>query len=179
MDDATESRPAPALLFFFAGLRAGMIGVGAMLAWLGVSAVWQRRSFWTSENLMASLFYGDAAIRTGFAFSTVSGLAVFLILYSLMGAGFALAVRSRLTSLGTLLVGILVAVWWYYLWFHTIGKTAMPLVTLLHSERPTLFGHVIFGGLLARYHSYLPRKEKALDATAPAPDPESPAKPEG
>lgn len=184
MDDATLSRPPSTVVVFLAGLRAGMIGVGAMLAWLGVSAKWQLRSFWTSENLMASLFYGDTAIRTGFAFSTVSGLAVFLILYSLLGAGFALAVRSRLTNLGTLLVGILFAVWWYYLWFHTIGRTAMPLVTLLHSERPTLFGHVIFGGLLARFHSYLPREEKAVAPPAPpadsegAPDSTKPAEPE-
>ena len=157
MDDATESRSPSTAFVFLAGLQAGMIGVSGMLAWLGASAFFgQHRSFWTSENLMASVFYGEAAIRTGFAFSTVSGLAVFLILYSLLGAMFATAVRNRLTGLGSLLVGIVFAVSWYYLWFQTIGKTAMPLVTLLHSERPTLFGHIIFGCLLARFHAYLP-----------------------
>jgi len=178
MDDATQSRsPSPAWVFL-AGLQAGMIGVCGMLAWLGASARWQSRSFWTVENLMASVFYGDAAIRTGFAFSTLSGLALFLILYSLLGAGFATAVRGRLTGLGTLLVGILFAVSWYYVWFHAIGKTAMPLVALLHSERPTLFGHVIFGCLLARFHSYLPGEGQVVTPAAPTVGSEAPAAPE-
>jgi hypothetical protein len=178
MDNATESRSASTAFVFLAGLQAGMIGVCGMLAWLGVSARWQQRSFWTSENLMASVFYGDDAIRGGFAFSTVSGLAVFLILYSLLGAAFATAIRRRLTGWGTLLVGILFAVWWYYLYFQTIGKTLMPLVTLLHSERPTLFGHVIFGALLARFHSYLPRAETVTAGAIPVTGAETPPAPE-
>jgi hypothetical protein len=172
MDDATQSRSASTAFIFLAGLQAGMIGVSGMLAWLGASALWQHRGFWTSENLVASVFYGEAAIRTGFAFSTVSGLAVFLIVYSLLGAVFATAVRDRLTGWGSLLVAIVCAVGWYYLCFQTIGKTAMPLVTLLHSERPTLFGHVIFGCLLARFHWYLPAEDQAgqPDAGCQMPD---------
>jgi hypothetical protein len=159
MDDATESRSPSTAVVFLAGLQAGMIGVSGMLTWLGVSALWQHRSFWTSENLVASVFYGDAAIRTGFAFSTVSGLAVFPIVYCLLGAVFASAVRNRLHGWRNLLAAILFAVSWYYVWFQNIGKAAMPLVTLLHSERSTLFGHVIFGLLLARYHRYLPGED--------------------
>jgi hypothetical protein len=179
MDNATESRSPSTAFVFLAGLQAGMIGVCGMLAWLGASARWQNRSFWTSENLMASIFYGESAIRTGFAFSTVSGLAVFLILYSLLGAGFAIAVRDRLTGVGTLLVGVLFSISWYYVWFQTIGKTTMPLVTLLHSERSTLFGHVVFGCLLARFHSYLTHEGQVGDATSPTPGSETPAAPEG
>ena len=179
MDDATESRSPSTAFVFLAGLQAGMIGVSGMLAWLGASALWQHRSFWTSETLMASVFYGEAAIRQGFAFSTVSGLAVFLILYSLLGAGFAIAVRNRLTGLGSLLVGVLFAVSWYYLWFQTIGRTAMPLVALLHSERPTLFGHVIFGCLLARFHAYLPGGNPMVASTVTTAGSETPAAPEG
>jgi hypothetical protein len=164
MDVAPEGRPATTASVFLAGLQAGMIAVCWMLAWMGVSAVWQRRSFWTSENLMASVLYGDAAIRLGFAFSTVAGLALYLILYSLLGALMATALRSRLTGLGTLLASILVALGWYYFFFHAVGKTVMPLVALLHSERPTVFGHVIYGGLLARFHSFLPRPEQAVDS---------------
>jgi hypothetical protein len=161
MSVATEGRTATWTSVFLAGLQAGMIAVGWMLAWMGVSAVWQRRSFWTSENLMASVLYGDGAIRLGFAFSTLAGLALYLILYSLLGALLATVLRSRLTGLGTLLVSILFALAWYYFFFQAIGKTLAPLVALLHSERPTVFGHVIYGGLLARFHSYLPREERA------------------
>jgi hypothetical protein len=168
MDVATDSRPATTASVFLAGLQAGMIAAGRMLAWMGVSAKWQGRSFWTSENLMASVLYGDAAIRLGFAFSTIWGVALYLTLYSLLGALLATALRSRLTGLGTLLVSILFALGWYYFFFHGIGKTIMPLVAQLHSERPTVFGHVIYGGLLARFHSFLPPE-------APAADPEKPA----
>ena len=87
-----------------------------------------------------------------------------------------MAARDRLTGLGTLLAAILFALVWYYLWFHIIGKTAMPLVTLLHPERPTVFGHVIYGCLLARFHSYFPLKQRA--APGPAAAQEKPAEPE-
>jgi len=169
MDDATESRPPSTAFVFLAGLQAGMIAVCCMLAWMGMAALWEQRSFWTSENLMASICYGEAAIHTGFAFSTVSGIAVFLIVYSLLGAAFASAIGGRLTRWGTVLVGILFAVSWYYLWYRTIGKTAMPLVALLHAERPTLFGHVVFGALLARFHSYLPRQPAQTELPASEP----------
>jgi hypothetical protein len=149
-----------------------------MLAWMGVSAVWQRRSFWTAENLMASVFYGDAAIRRGFGFSTLSVLALYLILYSLLGAGFAIAARSRLTGAGTLLVSILFSLAWYYLWFHWVGRSVMPLIGLLHSERPNLFGHVIYGSLLARFHAYLPQPQPEVTGAIKAAETENPADPE-
>jgi len=87
--NSTAHRPAKPLAVFLAGLQAGMIGICWMLAWLGLSAMGQRRSFWTAENLMASVFHGDAAIRRGFGFSTLSGIALYLLIYSLLGALFA------------------------------------------------------------------------------------------
>ena len=81
---------------FLAGLQGGMLGVCWMLVWLGISAEWQRRSFWTAENLMASAFYGGSAIRSDFAGGTLSGMAVYLLLYSLLGAVFAVIVRDRM-----------------------------------------------------------------------------------
>ena len=72
-----------------------------MLAWLGVSAMGQRRRFWTAENLMAT------AIRRGSASSTLSGLALYLLAYSLLGGLFASLIRARFTSLGAVLLGVL------------------------------------------------------------------------
>jgi hypothetical protein len=169
MDAATESRSASRLSAFLAGLQAGMLGVGGMLAWMGASAVWQRRSFWTAANLMASVFYGDAAIRRGFAASTVSGLALYLLLYSLLGAGFAMAIPGRLPRLRTLLISIVFALCWYYLAFHLIWKAVSPLVALLHVERPTVLGHVIYGALLARFPAYLTGTGAPPVASAPEP----------
>ena len=90
MNASTAHRPAKPLAVFLAGLQAGMIGICWMLAWLGLSAMGQRRSFWTAENLMASVFHGDAAIRRGFGTTTLSGIALYLLIYSLLGAVFAL-----------------------------------------------------------------------------------------
>src|SRR2546422_1022851 len=94
------NRPANPLAVFLAGLQAGMMGICWMLAWLGLSSLGQRRSFWTAENLMATVFHGDNAIRRGFGTSTLSGLALYLLIYSLLGAVFAAAVRTRFTGLG-------------------------------------------------------------------------------
>src|SRR5215472_8753328 len=109
MDATTETRGSGNTPGFLAGLQAGMVGVLWMLAWLGVSATWQRRSFWTAGNLLASAFYGDASIHSGFAFSTVAGLALYLIVYSLLGGIFAAILRDRVSPLRTLLLGIMVA----------------------------------------------------------------------
>jgi hypothetical protein len=175
--NSTAHRPADALSVFLAGLQAGMIGICWMLAWLGLSAMGQPRGFWTAENLMSSVFHGHAAIHRGFGFSTLSGMALYLLIYSLLGAGFALAVRDRFTSLGTVLLGLLFSLGWYWLWFRALGQTAMPLVWLLHPENSTVFGHAIFGASIARFPAYLPKPDQPAAATPgeEQPVPQAPA----
>ena len=78
----------------------------------------------------------------------------------------------RLTGFGTLLAAVVFALSWHYLWFHALGKTVMPLVTQLHIERPTVFGHVIFGAFTARFPAYLsgtrlPDREIRLEPEGP------------
>jgi hypothetical protein len=124
----------------------------------------ERRSFWTAENLMASVFYGGPAIRSGFGVSTISGLALYVALYSLLGAGFAIAARDRMPRLRLTLTGILFGVGWYYLSFHVIWKAAAPLVTLLHVESTALWGHLLYGALLGRYPVYAARMAGAAEA---------------
>ncbi len=178
MDATTETRVTGTLPIFLAGLQSGMVGVLWMLAWLGVSATWQRRSFWTAENLLASAFYGDAAIHDGFAFSTLSGLALYLLLYSLLGGMFAAVIRERASESRILLFGVVFGLVWYYGSFHWLWKGFLPLVWLLHVERPTIIGHLLYGTLMGRYPSYL--KRPAPPAPVPEPQAEAPveAKPE-
>jgi len=155
MDLAQPERREDLLSFLFAGLQAGMMGALWMLVWLGASATWQRSSFWTAENLMASLFYGPAAIRSGFSTSTLVGIALYLLIYSMLGCCFAAGFRKRLPRPQLVLAGILLAVGWYYVSFHGFWTTLNPLVALLHAERPTLLGHVFYGAVIARYPRYL------------------------
>jgi hypothetical protein len=169
MAAATERRSANSLSAFLAGLQAGMVGVWWMLAWMGASAVWQRRSFWTPENLMASVFYGNAAIRRGFAASTVSGLALYVLLYSLLGAGFAVVVGGRLPRPRLALLSIAFALCWYFAAFHLLAKAVSPLIVLLDTERTTFLGHALYGALLARFPVYLPQAAEPPLASAPEP----------
>jgi hypothetical protein len=167
MESATERKPLDALSAFLAGLQGGMLGACWMLAWLGLSAVYQRRSFWTAENLMASAFYGSDAIRSDFSAMTFSGLALYLLIYSSLGAMFASIVRDRVTPGRLLLLGIVFALFWYYLAFRVLWRTAIPLVSLLHAERPTLLGHLIYGTFLGRFTAYLPRVATPTQAAVP------------
>jgi hypothetical protein len=155
MEPATERRSADALSAFLAGLQAGLLGVLWMLLWLGISAKWQQGSFWIAENLMASGFFGAGSIHSGFAAQTLSGLALYVVLYSLLGGLLALVLRDRLPRLRTLLASIAFAIAWYYLSFHLIWKSIMPLVALLHVERYTVLGHLVYGTILGRYPLYL------------------------
>ena len=154
MDAATESPRPRALSAFLAGLQGGTIGVLSMLAWLGISALWQQRSFWTAENLMASVFYGNRAIRSGFAGETLSGLAVYVVIYGLLGALFAALLRDRLPRIRIFLLSLVFALGWYYLSFRVLWRSVMPLVALLHVEGTTALGHVIYGAVLGRYPAH-------------------------
>jgi hypothetical protein len=176
MGVAREQRTTDTLSVYLAGLQAGMAAALFMLAWLGLAAVWRQSSFWTAENLWASTFYGASAIRSGFSTSTLSGTALYLLVYSTLGGLFAAAVRAKFPGLTLLLAGVAVAAGWYYVSFHVIWHTINPLVSLLHAERPTLVGHVIYGAALAGFPRYLPAAAPVPPALAPAlaaaPEPE-------
>jgi hypothetical protein len=162
MDSGTERVPANVLVVLLAGLQAGMVAAFWMLVWLGVSAMWMRRSFWSAANIMATVLHGDAAIHPGFASTTPAGIALYLVLYSLLGAALALLLRQRLTGLGTLLASILFSLIWYWFWFRFLALRSMPLLWLLHPARSTQFGHVVFGALLARFGDYLPQVKREI-----------------
>jgi len=169
MDAAAEGRPANSVRLLLAGLEAGMLGALWMLAWMGLSATWQRRSFWMPENLMATAFASDAPIRTGFAAGTISGLALYLLIYSLLGALFAFALRGRMPRWRVLLWAVAFALAWYYLSFHGIWKSVIPLLARLHVERATVLGHLLYGTVLARYPVYLERWEQPARSVEAAP----------
>jgi hypothetical protein len=158
MDTATESLPARALLpALLAGLEAGMVGGLWMLAWLGVSSSWQQRSFWTPENLMATAFDRNATLPPGFTFGTCKGLALYLVIYCLFGALFAVAVGDRAPRPRELQLSVTCSLAWYYFTFRWAFKMTMPLVALLHVERSTILGHLVYGTMLARYPIYMQR----------------------
>src|SRR5262249_39710259 len=130
---------------------------------------------WTAANLMASGFWGTNAIHRGFALQTLSGLALYLTIYSLLGGLLALVVRDRLPRLRTLLVSIAFAIGWDYLSFHLIWKSIMPLWALRHVERSTVLGHLVYGAVLGRYPIYLSPKSGGGLRPTQAAGPEAPS----
>jgi hypothetical protein len=178
MDDTTESpstgaasetqdgeassagRSASALSAGLAGLQAGMLGALGMLTWLGIVSIWDRRGFWHDENLFATFFYGDDAVRAGFGVKTLPGLALYLIVYSALGFIFAVALRNHVPPRRLLLTALIFASGWFYLSFHLLWKSVMPLVYLLYADRPMIVGHLIYGACLARFPGYLPGKKR-------------------
>lgn len=172
---ATEARrPAGRLTCALAGLQTGMLGAIGMLAWLSFDSSLDRRSFWSEENLFASFFYRGDAVRAGFGAKTLTGIALYLIVYSLLGAIFAFALGNRFGRRRTVLLALVFALGWYYLSFHLLWKTAMPLVYLLYADRPMLIGHLIYGVCLAAFPACLPRRRRASPVPEAQPDESAP-----
>lgn len=138
-----------------AGLEAGVIAVLILLGWLALASAWYRRSIWTTANIMATTFYGQAALGPGFTFRTLAGLALYLVLYGIIGALFGLALDGRRAGLRITLIGVLVGLGWYYLSFALLWRNLNPLISLYTHRGPMMAGHVLYGGLLGRFPRYL------------------------
>jgi hypothetical protein len=177
MDAATQSETAKLrLATFLAGLEGGTVGVLWMLAWLGVSSVWQQRSFWAPENLMATAFDRNSNLAPIFTWATCAGLALYVLIYSALGAAFSSFLRDRVPNRRVMLLAVIFATAWYYFSFRGVFKLVLPLVALLHVEHATLVGHLLYGTMLGRYPAYVHRlMNTAPPMAAEAPAVEAPA----
>lgn len=156
------------LAAILAGLEGGTVGVLWMLAWLGVTSLWQQRSFWSPENLMSTAFDRNATLAPIFTWGTCAGLALYVLIYSVLGAGFASVVRDRVPRSRIMLLAVSFALAWYYFSFGWIFRFALPLVSLLHVQRATVVGHLLYGTMLGRYPLYVNRLMSAAPAIAAA-----------
>ena len=170
--DAASEREASKLRLatFLAGLEGGTVGVLWMLAWLGASSVWQQRSFWTPENLMATAFDRNSSLAPVFTWATCAGLALYIVIYSALGAAFSSFLRDRVPQRRVMLLAVIFAIVWYYFSFRWMFKLVLPLVALLHVEHSTLVGHLLYGTMLGRYPLYVHR---LMNTAPPAPPAEA------
>ena len=151
-EDPNKNREAQGLV---AGLQAGVIAALVLLGWLALASAWYRRSIWTAANIMATTFYGEAALGREFTSRTVAGIALYLVLYGTIGALFGLTLASRDANLRTTLIGVLVGLGWYYLSFAILWQNINPLIPLYTHRGPMIAGHALYGGLLGRFPRYL------------------------
>jgi hypothetical protein len=149
--EAGDGRRTSVSQYLLTGLETGVLAALAMLVWLGVSAMWYRKSFWTPPNLLAAAFYGESALRNRFTVHTFAGLALYLVIYGALGMLFGLAIQDRHPSLRITCIGVLSAIGWYYLVFGWIWKRWDPLLVLYTHERSMFVGHVLYGVILGRY----------------------------
>lgn len=138
-----------------AGLEAGIVAALVLLGWLALTSAWYRRSIWNAANIMATTFYGEAALSRRFSYRTMTGLALYLVLYGTIGALFGLAVQTRGTRLRMTLIGVLVGLAWYYLSYALLWRYLNPLITLYTHTGPMIAGHALYGGMLGRFPRYL------------------------
>jgi len=173
MEAATQSRSAKAqLATVLAGLEGGTVGVLWMLAWLGISSLWQQRGFWSPENLMSTAFDRNATLAPMFTWATCGGLALYVLIYSLLGMIFATVVRDRIPRGRVMLVAVIFALVWYYFTFRLVYRFAFPLVAMLHVVRSTIVGHLLYGTMLGRYPVYF---DRLMGAAPPAAEASCPA----
>ena len=150
MNASTAQRPAnPFTTSPWQDFRRACSAGCWMLTWMGVSAVAQRRSFWTPENLMASIFHGNADIRRDFGSSTWSGLRCVPVGLQPVGGGIRVWNSHALSTQpggGFCSPPCCFPPGWYFLWFHALGQNrdAAGLgCCTLRKEAPA-FGHADF-----------------------------------
>src|SRR5260221_14620093 len=98
-----------------AGVEAGVLGGLFMMAWLATLSLLQGRSVWSVPNLLASTFYGEAALRRGFRWATLTGVALHVTISAAAGLLFGLAVAGIASRARIMLLGIGAGVGWYFL----------------------------------------------------------------
>jgi len=138
-----------------AGVEAGVLGGLFMMAWLATLSLLQGRSIWSMPNLLASTFYGEAALRRGFRWTSLSGVALHVIVSATAGLLFGLAVGGIVNRGRVMLLGLAAGVAWYFLSLGVFWNYVNPMVPLYSRGGGMLLAHVGLGVFLGSFPRYL------------------------
>ena len=138
-----------------AGLESGVLGGAFMLVWLGLISLLEGRSVWSVSNLLASTFYGEAALRRGFRWTTLSGVALHLLMAAMVGLVFGLAVGGIASRRRVMLLGLAAGMAWYFLGLDLFWKHVNPIVPLYFRGGGMLLAHLGLGYFLGSFPKYL------------------------
>src|SRR5579863_10348232 len=145
------SRLFPAM----AGLQSGVLGGVFMLAWLALMSLLEGRSVWRVWNLMASTFYGDAALRRGFRWTTLSGVALHVIMTATVGLLFGLAVSGMASRGRVRLLGLGAGMAWYFVALGVFWRHVNPVVELDSRGLGMFVAHLGLGVFLGSFPWFL------------------------
>src|SRR5260370_41269399 len=123
------------------GVEAGVLGGLFMMAWLATVSLLQGRSIWSMPNLLASTFYGEAALRRGFRWTSLSGVALHVIVSAMAGVPAGLAGGGVAHSGRGQLLGLGGGVDWDFLSGGSFLSDANPLVALFSRRGGALLAH--------------------------------------
>lgn len=174
---AVPPQPPPyrpgTLVFAFAGLQAGIVGVFWMFLCFFAGALWTGGGIWSVPNLFSTLFHGEYAYQNEFFKSTWAGIAFIVVIYGTIGALWGMLWRGRrppLFSFAGAITGMVI----YYLFWGFIWPHVNPLIADYAPLREVQLGHILWGLALAKSPAYARRIAAALPA-APAyqPPPDS------
>lgn len=169
MATGNHSGDGSKMLLVMAGLECGALGGVFMLVWLAIISLLQGRSVWSIPNLLASTFYGEAALRRGFRWATLSGVAIHVILTVTAGIVFALAVNGVASRGRAMLWGLAAGVAWYFLSMGVFWKFVNPMVPLYTRGLGMFLAHVGLGLFLGSFPKFL----HSLEAPVHSPDAEA------
>jgi len=170
MPSGNKSGSGSNLLRATAGVESGVIGGVFMLAWLALLSPLQGRSIWSIPNLLASTFYGEAALRRGFRWTSLSGIALHLIMTASAGLVFGLAVSRIESRSRVMLLGFVAGMTWYFLCLGIFWKLVNPIVPVYGAGGGMLLAHLGLGyflGSFPRYWSELKTPAGTQDLSAP------------
>src|ERR1700680_2181159 len=128
-----------------AGVESGILGGAFMLVWVGLLSLLQGRSIWSIPNLLASTFYGEAALRRGFRWTTLSGIALHLIMAAVAGLVFGVGVGGIARRSRVMLLGLAAGMTWYFLGLDVFWKHVNPIVPPYFQGSGMLLAHLGLG----------------------------------
>jgi hypothetical protein len=131
-----------------AGLQAGVLGALLMTGWLMLASMWLHRSIWTVPNLFATVFYGPQAYVNAFVRSSLSGVALLLVIYGALGVMWGVVWQEKPQAF-LRLIGALTGLAAYVLLFSVIWPHTRPLVALYAPDRQLEVAHMLWGIMLA------------------------------
>lgn len=131
----------------------------AMLGWYALMAAWSHHSVWAVPNRLGTLFYPDAAWRSGYGAATSAGLALHMFTSGVVGMAFGSVAREGRNRVRATLLGILTGLAWYYVSYALFWKRLLPTPV---GVPPTAMmpAYLVFGLVLGCYPGRLRSAER-------------------
>lgn len=144
-----------------AGIDTGLAAAILFLVWLGYYSWLGGGYWWTRLNVAGAVFYGDMVFHMGLGRATLSGTALLLFLYALLGVVFARFARTRGYVLN-LLGGLAFALAWHVFANWAVWKRLHPFAHPYFAPLAVLPGHLLYGFALSRFARRFTRIARTL-----------------